>query len=109
MGAQRHREDPHPRRGPNPKLTLAGRLDGFVNGRPVSLIADGDTITLEPGGLRTLFVLLRLRRSWRYAAGSLRQVLGRTNIGLYVRVGWFGRLQLFPDTSPFFRLFLPST
>lgn len=109
MGAERHREDPHPRPGPNPKLTLAGRLDGFVNGRPVSLVTDGDTVTLVPGSTSTLLALVRLRRSWRHLAGSLRQVLARTNIRLYVRVGWLGRVQLLPDTSPFFRLFLPST
>jgi hypothetical protein len=109
VGAERHREDPHPRPGHNPKLTLAGRLDGFVNGRPVSLVADGDTVTLVPGSTSTLLALIRLRRSWRHVADLPRQVLGRTNIRLYVRVGWFGRVQLLPDTSPFFRLFLPST
>ncbi len=109
MGAERHREDPHPRPGPNPKLTLAGRLDGFVNGRPVSLVADGDTVTLVPGSLGTLLALMRLRRSWRHVAVSLRQMVARTNIRLYVRVGWLGRAQLLPDTSPFLRLVLPST
>ncbi len=109
MGAQWHREDPHPRPGPNPKLILAGRLDGFVNGRPVSIIADGDTVTLVPGSLGTLLALMRLRRSWRHVAGSLRQVLVRTNIRLYVRVGWLGRVQLLPDTTPLLRLVLPST
>lgn len=109
MGAARHREDPHPRPGPNPKLTLAGRLDGFVNGRPVSLVADGDSVTLVPGGTSTLLALMRLRRSWRHVAGWLRQVLVRTNIRLHVRVGWLGRVQLLPDTSPILRLFLPST
>ena len=109
MGAQRYREDPNPRPGPNPKLTLAGRLDGFVNGRPVSLVAYGDTVTLVPGSTSTLLALMRLRQSWRHVSGSLRQVLARTNIRFYVRVGWFGRLQLYPYTSPLFRLFLPST
>lgn len=102
MGAERHREDPHLRPGPIPKLTLAGRLDGFVNGRPVSLVADGDTVTIVPGSTGTLLALMRMRRSWR-------QVLVRTNIRLYIRVGWFGRVQLLPDTSPLLRLFLPTT
>jgi hypothetical protein len=108
VGAERHREDPHPRPGPKPKLTLAGRLDGFVNGRPVSFIADGDRVTLVPGSPGTLLALMRLRRTWHHVAGSLRQVLARTNIRLFVRVGWFGRVQLIPDTSPLLRLFLPK-
>lgn len=109
MGAQRHRKDPHPRPGPNPKLTLAGRLDGFVNGRPVSLVAHDDGITLVPGGVGTLLTLFRLRRSWRLVAGPLRRVLDRTNIRLYVRIGWFGRVQLLPDPGLIFRLTLPRT
>lgn len=106
MGAQRHREDPHPRLGPNPKLTGAGRFDGFVNGRPVSLVVDGDDVTLVPGNFGTLLALLRLRRSWRIIARPLRTVLTRTNVRLSVRLGWFGRWQLLPDTNLFFRLIL---
>lgn len=90
-------------------MTLAGRLDGFFNGRPVSLVADVDTVTLVPGSIRTLLVLMRLRRSWRYVAGSLRQVLGRTNIRLYVRVGWLGRVELLLDPGLFYRLTPPRT
>ncbi len=109
MGAQRHREDPHPRPGPNPKLTLAGRLNGFLNGRPLSLVADGDGVTLVPGGVGTLVALFRLRRSWRRVATPLRAVLARTNVRLYVRVGWLGRVPVLPDPGLLFRLTRPRT
>ena len=86
---------------------MAGRLDGFVNGRPLSLVAGGDGVTLVPGGIGTLPALFRMRRSWRLVAGPLRTVLDRANVRLNVRVGWFGRVQLLPNPSPMCRLILP--
>ncbi len=109
MGVQRHSEDSHPRPGPNPKLILAGRLDGFVNGRPLNLVADDDGITLVPGGVRTLIALFRLRRSWRFVAGPLNVVLARANVRVVIRVGWFGRVRLLPEPGWLLRLVLPNT
>jgi hypothetical protein len=75
----------------------------------VSLVADGNDITLLPGGVRTLLTLFRLRRAWRSVAVPLRPVLDRTNIRLHVRVVWFGRVQLLPDPGLIFRLILPRS
>ena len=105
MGAQRHGEDPHPRPGPNPKLTLAGRLDGFVNGRPVTMLAEGRNITLVTG-VRTLFAL---RRLWRSTVAPLRTALAVPNLRLLVRVGWFVTVELLPDPPLLARLALPRT
>lgn len=109
MGDERHREDPHPRPGHNPKLTLAGRLDGSVNGRPLCLVADGDGITIVPGGVGTLLTLFRMRRSFRSVAGPLWAVLARANVRLDVRVGWLGRVRVLPDPPLVFRLLIPRS
>ncbi len=107
MGVQRHGEDPHPRPGPKPKLILAGRLDGFLNGRPLSIVAEDHQITLVPGGLGSLLELFKIRRSWRFVKPPLRMFLHRANIRLLLRLGWFGQLQLLPNPNMLLRLFLP--
>ena len=104
MGLQRHAEGPHSGSGPTPKLTLAGRLDGSVDGRPVTLLADGRDLTLVSGSIRTLF---RLRRMWGAVAGPLGTIFTQTDIRLFVRVGRLGRVELLPNPSLLFRLILP--
>ena len=54
MGFERDDEDPHRAVESNPKLTLAGRLDGSIGGRPVNVIAEHRGLTLEVSDLRTL-------------------------------------------------------
>ena len=58
MGAERHRKDPDPRPGPNPKVTLAGRLDGFDDDalegfkQAKELTPENITIDVWIGGIR---------------------------------------------------------
>ena len=104
MGIERHAEDSHSGPGPTPKLIMAGRLDGFVDGRPVTLLADGGDLTLVSGSIRTLF---GLRRMWRTVGGPLKTILAGLDIRLLVRVGLLGRLELLPNQSLLFRLILP--
>ena len=104
MGLKRHAEDPYQRPGPTPKLILAGRLDGTVNGRPITLLADGGDLTLMCGSMRTLF---GMRRMWGTVAQPLGRILAGTNIRLMVQVGWLGRVELLPNPSLLFRLVLP--
>lgn len=47
MGARRDHQDPHLGFEQQPKLITAGRLDGTLDGRPVSIIANADTITIH--------------------------------------------------------------
>ena len=85
---------------------MAGRLDGSVDGRPVSLLAEDQNISLFVNRFRTLFTF---RKSWRTTLPALRTFLRATNFRLLVRVKWFGYMELFPRPSLLFRLFLPST
>jgi hypothetical protein len=86
---------------------LAGRLDGILNGRPLSIVAEDHQVTLLPDGFGALFELIKIRRSWRFVELPLGMALRRANIRLLVRLGWFGQLQLLPNPSFLLRLFLP--
>jgi len=82
---------------------MAGRLDGFVDGRPVTLLADGHDLTIVSGSIRTLF---KLRRMWGTVARPLGMILAGMNIKLSVRAPLLGRVELLPHTSLLFRLIL---
>ena len=84
---------------------LAGRLDGDVNGRPFSLIADGRDITVDAGRFSTL---LGLRSNWRPAARPLQALFRRAGLRLLVRVPWFGRVEVSPNPSLLLRMILPQ-
>ena len=47
MGPERGAQDPHQGSEQKPKLSLAGRLDGHVDGRPVSFVAENRDLTPE--------------------------------------------------------------
>jgi len=74
-----------------------------MNGRPLSLVADGRDLTLV-AGVGTLVVL---RRWWRPVVGPLRPVLAAAGLRLVARVGWLGPVQLLPNPSLLCRLILP--
>jgi hypothetical protein len=82
---------------------MAGRLDGFLNGRPVSLIAQDGNVTLNSD----LSSLLGLRRRWRFMVQPLLAILRREDIRLSVRVRWLGEVEVFPRPQYLVRLFLP--
>ena len=104
MGPDWDAENPHERSEQKPKLSWAGRLDGHVNGRPVSLVVENRDLILVADKIRTLFTL---RRSWRATVRPLRVLLERADVRLLVRVGWLGRMEVFPNPSFLIRLFLP--
>lgn len=81
---------------------MAGRLDGFLNGRPISLIAQDGNVTLN-SDMRSL---LGLRRRWS-SMQPLFAILGREDIRLSVRVRWLGEVEVFPRPQYLVRLFLP--
>ncbi len=106
MGPEWDCEDPHGRIGPTPKLTMAGRIDGEVDGRPVSLTAERQTLVFSAKSVRTL---LKVRRSWRSMVQPLRALLTRSDVRLLVRVGWLGSVEVLPNPSYLVRRLLPRS
>lgn len=104
MGSDWDHEDPHRGRGATPKLRLAGRIDGMVDGRPVSLIAARQDLVITVGRWRTL---LTIRRTSRSLIEPLRAFLTRSDIRLFVRIRWLGRVEVNPNPSFLVRMLLP--
>ena len=104
MGSERDNEHPHRGRGSTPKLRLAGRIDGVVDGRLVRLIAERQNMVLTVERWRTL---LTIRRSSRSLIQPLREFLTRSDIRLFVRIRWFGRVQVHPNPSFLVGMLLP--
>ena len=104
MGSERDDEDPHRGRGATPKLRLAGRIDGMVDGRPVSLVAERQDLVLTVERWRTL---LTIRRSSRSLIQALREFLTRSDIRLFVRIRWLGQVEVHPNPSYLVRMLLP--
>jgi hypothetical protein len=106
MGPERDAQNPHQGFWQKPKLSLAGRLDGYVDGRPVSFVAENRDLTLSTSKLSTL---LTLRRSWQATVQPLRAVRERAEIRLMIRIRWFGKVEVFPNPNYLIRLLLPRT
>jgi hypothetical protein len=93
MGSDWDHEDPHRGRGAIPKLRLAGRIDGVVDGRPVSLVAERQDLVLT---VRHWRMLLAIRRNSRSLIEPLRAFLTRSGIRLFVRIRRLGRVEAHP-------------
>lgn len=104
MGSDWDHEDPHRGRGATPKLRPAGRIDGMVDGRPFSLVAERQDLVLTVGRWRTL---LKIQRSWRSIIPPLRALLAQSDIRLFVRVKWLGRVEVHPNPRLLVRMLLP--
>jgi hypothetical protein len=83
---------------------LAGRLDGSINGRPVSMVASGGDLILGVSGPGTLF---QLRRGWPVVRPFLLTLARWLDVRLLVQVGPFGRREVFPSPGFFLRRLLP--
>lgn len=104
MGAERYAEDPHGGGWPAPKLILAGQIDGAVNGRPVKLIAESQTLLLTVEGWRTFATI---RRSLRSLSLVLPAILTPPGIRLFAGFKWLGRGEVYPNPSFLVRMLLP--
>jgi len=104
MGSERDHEDPHRGRGSTPKLRLAGQIDGVVDGRPISLVTERQDLVLTVERWRTL---LTIRRSSRSLIQPLRAFLTRSDIRLFVRIRWLGRVEVHPNPRFLVRILLP--
>lgn len=103
MDLERDHEDPYLGSGPSPKLSLVGRLDGKIDGRPVSLVAENHELVLAADNLRTF---LTLRRTWK-ASMPFRSVIERVGIRVLVRLRWFGTTEVFPKPNHLISFLLP--
>lgn len=83
---------------------MAGRLDGLLDGRPLSLVAEDGRITLNSDSLSSV---LKLRRIWRTVVDGPFAILEREDIRLLVCVKWLGKIEVFPKPKYLVRLFLP--
>jgi hypothetical protein len=104
MGSERDHEDPHRGCRSTPKLRLAGRIDGKVDGRPVSLVAERQGLVFTVRRWRTL---LTIRRSSLSLIEPLRAFFSQSDIRLFVRIRWLGRVEVHPNPSFLIRLLLP--
>ena len=87
-------------------MSLAGRLDSYLDGRPLRLVAENREITLIAARLRTL---LALRGNWRAFGHVLHNFLQPAGIRIVVRVKGFGKVEVFPRPNFLTRLLLPRT
>lgn len=104
MGPERDDEDPHWGHGSTPKVRLVGRVDVLVDGRPASLVAQRHDLVLTVRHWRTL---LTIRRCTRSMIQPLRAFLARSDIRLFVRIRWLGRVEVHPNPSFLVRMVLP--
>lgn len=98
MGSERHDEDPH--EGPRhpPKLTLVGRLDGTLDGRPWSLEAEEGIVAFTVAGLTSLLIARRALRQRHRVLSPLVSSLDaqfRINCGRWPSVTLSTRSRLF--------------
>ncbi len=104
MGPERDVENPHRRRGSTPKLSMAGQIVGVVDGRPMSLTADEQDLVLTVHHWRTLRTIRRCSRS---LLQSLHTLGTRSDIRLFIRIRWLGRIEVHPKQPFWVRMLLP--
>ncbi len=83
---------------------MAGRLDGYFDGRPVSIIAHDREVTIITSRISTL---LRMRSNWKAIAPALARVFQRADIKLMTKIGSFGNVEILPNPNYLIRLLLP--
>ena len=104
MGAARNHENQDKGHGYVPKLILAGRLTGTLDGRPVVISADESGLVVAAGSFRTVW---ESRRS----VGSLLPVLcmlKRHGVPLRLSIAGLVTVELLPKPNVLARIFAPS-
>ncbi len=103
MGAAWDDENPDERHGYVPKLILAGRLTGTLDGRPV---------VIEAGESGLLFSMSSFQAAWaarRTVAALLPvlQTLRKLKVPLRLRIAGIVSVELLPNTNTLAKLFSP--
>ncbi len=104
MGSAWDDEDSHAGHRHVPKLILAGRLTGTVDGRPVVISADGGGVTVDVSTLRSAWTL----RNYGSAALPLLQFLKASRIPLTLRLAGSVSVPVLPNAGWLVRLFAPT-
>jgi hypothetical protein len=104
MGAARDHENPDERHGYVPKLILAGRLTGTLNGRPVVIEAGESGLLLSMPSVRSAWAA---RRTVQPLLPAL-QMLKRLHVPLRLRIAGIVSVELLPNTSTLAKLFAPA-
>jgi hypothetical protein len=108
MDFARHPENPYERHGLFPKLILAGRLTGTLDGRPVVISAAEQTISVYLSGLRSAW---GLRKQARGLLGTIRpglQFLADSGLRLECQIGAWPMVELLPAPGLFTSLLIPG-
>jgi hypothetical protein len=104
MGSARHTEDSHTGHRHVPKLILAGRLTGTLDGRPVVISADDAGLTLDLSSLRSAWTL---RKCGRVVLPFV-QFLDAAHIPLRLRLFGGVSVAVLPRAGLLVRLFAPE-
>ncbi len=104
MGSARHTEDSHAGHRHVPKLILAGRLTGTLDGRPVVISADDAGLTLDLSSLRSAWTL----RKYVGVGLPFLQLLKAAHIPLTLRLAGGVSVPVLPKAGWLVRLFAPA-
>ena len=85
-------------------MILVGRLEGTVDGQPVSIVADERGVVVEFSRLLSAWKMRRFAGAGTSALHALR----RHGIGVRARLGWLGMVELLPQPSLLARIVSPS-
>lgn len=104
MGAARHAQDPHTGHGFVPKLILAGRLTGTLDGRPVVIDADDRGVIVSFASVATAWAA---RRSTTALVPVL-AVAQRCAVPVRLNVAGLVSLEVLPKPSRVVRMLAPQ-
>lgn len=104
VGSARDHEDQNERYGYVPKLMLAGRLVGTLDGRPVVIAADDSGLVVTAAAFQTAWAGRRSVRSLLPVLGMLK----RNGIPVRVSVGGLVSLEVLPSPNPLMRILMPE-
>lgn len=102
MGVARDDQDPDKGYGRLPKLIVAGRLTGTLNGRPVVIEADDRGLLIRLSSIRSAWVVRRTAQ----ACDWLWEWLARSRIGVRLSIAGLMTVEIAPSPSGLVRLFL---
>lgn len=104
MGIARDHEDSDERHGYVPKLILAGRLTGTLDGRPVVIEAGASGLLVRFSDFRTAWAARKSTDALLPAFGWLR----KHGVPLHLRIAGWLTLALLPDTSAVAKIMVPG-
>ena len=104
MDPARHAEDPDKGYRQSPKLILAGRLTGTLDGRPVVISADDTGLTLDLSSLRSVWTL----RKFGSVVLPFVQFLNAAHVPLRLRLLGGVSVPVLPKAGLLVRLFVPE-